>query len=228
MLDQTYTLPHGAQEVLGDLSALAQQLGETGDLDGLCALASWEGSYRIRDARALGAFLTQFTSAILIPHELPAVVRAHACATHFQPRELIALDKELTLAPPLRPFARASTSVGRAQLRRLRPLRGERIMSRYFDAVQSGQAHGWHTVVFGLVLGLYSLPLRQGLVHFGQRTLGGFVEAARQGFTVTEAECEQLLEGPRAALRDGVAEALRTEWPALPLAGPVSSDSPDS
>lgn len=69
------------------------------------------------------------------------------------------------------PFASPSRQIGRRQLARLRPLRDERIVRRYLAAVESGRADGWHTVVYGLTLALYSLPLRQGLLHYAQETL---------------------------------------------------------
>ena len=217
MLDQTYNLPQSAQEILGDLSALAEQLGGTASLDALCAGGSVSDARRITSAAGLASFFNQYASAALIAHELPAIVRAHAHATRGQTRELIVLDEELTRIPELQPFARASWAVGRTQLRRLRPLRGERVIQRYFEAVESGKARAWHTLVFGIVLGVYSLPLRQGLAHFSQRTLGGFIEAARDRFTISESERTQLLDGASAGLQPGLEKALSAQWPSLQL-----------
>jgi hypothetical protein len=60
-------------------------------------------------------------------------------------------------------------------------LRDERLVQRYLSAVEFGQANGWHTVVYGITLAMYSLPLRQGLLHYAQQTLGAFANNARQG-----------------------------------------------
>ena len=43
-----------------------------------------------------------------------------------------------------------------------RPLRDQRLVQRYLTAVEQGEAQGWHTLVYGLTLAVYSLPLRQG------------------------------------------------------------------
>lgn len=100
----------------------------------------------------------------------------HACRGEL--RELLAQD--LRLATPLlsTPFAEPSRRMGWQQLARLRPLRDARIVQRYLAAVQSGQAHGWHTVVYGVTLAVYSLPLRQGLLYYSQETLFALAASA--------------------------------------------------
>jgi hypothetical protein len=74
-----------------------------------------------------------------------------------------------------------------------RPLRDERTAQRYLAAVQSGQAHGWHTMVYGVTLAVYSLPLRQGLLHYAQETLSALASAAGRAGNVAEAELAEIL-----------------------------------
>ena len=45
-------------------------------------------------------------------------------------------------------------------------------MRRYAESVEAGVAEGWHTVVYGISMAVYSLPLRQGLIHYARETLG--------------------------------------------------------
>jgi len=52
--------------------------------------------------------------------------------------------------------------VGQSQLKRFRSLRDHRLVQRYLKAVGEGRAHGWHTLVYGITLSVYSLPLIQG------------------------------------------------------------------
>jgi urease accessory protein UreF len=193
MLDQEYIVPRDASELLGDLTALAEQLGGPDGLGQLTVTAGLLGWARVDSVAALEQFLGAYTSGVLIPHELPAVVQAYAHADRGQVRELIALDQQLSQIPALRGLANASCHVGRTQLRRLRPLRGARIVPRYLKAVESGEAQAWHTLVFGLVLALYSLPLRQGLVHFAHQTLGGFVDGSTQRLRIGPADRQRLL-----------------------------------
>lgn len=96
-------------------------------------------------------------------------------------RELIAQDQRLNEQIGLTPFAAPSRRTGRLQLARLSPLRDDRIVQRYLAAVKSGKAHGWHTIVYGLTLALYSLPLRQGLLHYAQETLTTLAKNAAEG-----------------------------------------------
>jgi urease accessory protein UreF len=67
-------------------------------------------------------------------------------------------------------------------------------VQRYLSAVESGQAHGWHTLVYGMTLVLYSLPLRQGLLGYAHQTTRGFIHAAARGLQLKEAECRDLFD----------------------------------
>jgi len=188
----TPDLAQDAAEWLGDAHPLVEQLGSA---DGLVSLHALAGSLVSRPIVTLGAlrdFLVCYREQILLPHELPAIRDAYAHAAHQHVRELVALDQRLSGEPALRDFAAASRRVGQSQLQRLRPLRDERIVQRYLHAVESGQAHGWHTLVYGMTLVVYSLPLRQGLLGYAQQTTRGFVHAAARPLNVTEAECREL------------------------------------
>jgi len=142
--------------LLGEFSALLRRLG----------------SPSVDHATAHG-FLNAYQSSVLAPIELPAIARAFQHAARGQWRELLALDAQLSAEPLLQPFADGSRQIGRLQLERLRPLRDERLTQRYLAAVESGQANGWHTVVYGIMLAIYSWPLRQGLIHYGRETISG-------------------------------------------------------
>lgn len=193
MLDQTYNLPQKATEVLGDLTALAEQLGRT---DGICQLplsAVASASARIESPASLDKFLDEYVSEILIPHELPVIAQAYGYATRYEVRELIAFDRELESSPGLKVFGNASRMVGRAQLQRLRPLRSERLLQRYLRAVEESNANAWHTVIYGVVLALYSMPLRQGLLHFARQTLTGFMQAASGRMRIDSTRRQEIL-----------------------------------
>ena len=134
--------------------------------------------------------------------ELPAIAEACGHALRRELRELVAQDQRLTSQIGLTPFASPSRRTGRLQLARLRPLRDERIVRRYLAAVESGQADGWHTVVYGLTLALYSLPLRQGLLHYAQETLTTLAKnfAQSDGPPQLDTLLEQVPDGVEAAL----------------------------
>ena len=106
---------------------------------------------------------------------------------------MIGLDRRLANEPLLQSFATASQRVGKTQLKRLRQLRDQRLVQRYLRAVQAGEAHAWHTVVYGLVLSVYSLPLRQGLLSYAQQTTRGFVRSAANRLRLAESECQILV-----------------------------------
>jgi urease accessory protein UreF len=194
MLHQTNIASAAALELLGDLHPLIEQLGS---LDGLVTLAGASDSLQVRQIDTLPGlrtFLESYHAKILQPLELPAIKRAFSHATHHELRELIAFDQHLTGEPILQNFASASRRVGQAQLQRLRPLRDERIVQRYLAAVDEGQAQGWHTLVYGLTLAVYSLPLRQGLLGYAHQTTRGFIHAASRPLSLTEKDSQVLLQ----------------------------------
>ena len=181
-------------EMLGDWHPLVQQLGTT---EGLIALSTASHSLRLKNVnsvQALRRFLEAYQSQILIPFELPAIQRAFRHVSRNETRELIAFDQLICHDEPLAPFASTSQRIGQGQLRRLRPLRDHRLLQRYLRAVELGQAHGWHTIVFGLTLSVYSLPVVQGLFSYERQTLLGFMHAAARSLRLSERDCRDLID----------------------------------
>jgi len=181
-------------EWLGDAHPLVEQLGSADGLASLHALADSLVARPITSLPALGGFLRSYHSRILLPRELPAIQAAYDHVSRNEIRELIAFDQQLSGEPGLLDFRSASRRVGLAQLQKLRPLRDERGAQRYLVAVENGQAHGWHTLVYGMTLVLYSLPLRQGLLGYAHQTTRGFIHAAARSLTVSETDCRQLFD----------------------------------
>jgi urease accessory protein UreF len=186
------SLTQDPAEWLGDAHPLVAQLGTADGLASLHTLAESLAIRPITNLEGLREFLRAYHERILGPHERPAIQTAFTHASRNEVRELIAFDQQLGNEPALRDFASASERVGRAQLQKLRPLRDERMVQRYLAAVESGQAHGWHTLVYGMTLVLYSLPLRQGLLGYAHQTTRGFIHAAARGLQLKEADCREL------------------------------------
>jgi urease accessory protein UreF len=180
-------------EWLGDWHRLVGQLGSA---DGLAALSEVSACLQIspvHDLPSLRRFLLDYREQILVPIELPAIQRAFGHTCRRELRELVGVDRQLSAEPVLKPFAEASRRVGQGELRKLRPLRDERIVRRYLEAVDQGEANAWNTVVYGLMLALYSLPLRQGLLGYGFQTTRGFIHAAARSLKLSERNCHLLL-----------------------------------
>jgi urease accessory protein UreF len=192
---------------LGDWHPLVEQLGSA---NGLVALSEVSTSMQIplvHDRASLRRFLLEYQKHILLPHELPAIHRAFDHVCRHEVRELAEFDRQLALEPALKPFATASRRVGQTELLKLRPLRDERIVRRYLETVQRGEANAWHTLVYGLTLALYSMPLRQGLIGYGYQTTRGFIHSAAKALKFSENECRALLEELCASVPEAV-EAL--------------------
>lgn len=200
-------LGQDAAEWLGDAHPLVEQLGSADGLVSLHALADTLTTRPVTSFGALRDFLQSYRARMLLPHELPAIYDAYGYAANNHSRELVALDQHLSREPLLRDFAPASRRVGQAQLLRLRPLRDERIVQRYLHAVEVGDAHGWHTLVYGLTLAVYSLPVRQGLLGYAQQARRGFIQTAARSLNATEADYRALFDELCEPL-PGVVEAL--------------------
>lgn len=187
--------PHPeTSELLGEWHPLVEQLGST---EGLVSLSTASHSLRLKNITStdtLLRFLEAYQAQILIPYELPAIQRAHRHACRNETRELVAFDAEVAGEVTLRPFANASRRVGQAQIKRLRPLRDHRLVQRYLRSVESGLAQGWHTLVYGVTLSVYSLPVFQGLVSYERQTLLGFIHAVSRFLRLSEIDCQNIID----------------------------------
>ncbi len=209
MPQQTQLALKDAAEWLGDWHPLAEQLGSA---DGLVALGSISASLRLRpvhDLSSLRRFLGSYQAKILLPLELPAIRAARAHAAGNELTELVALDRQLATEPGLQTFAEASRRVGQYQLQKLRPLRDLRFVKRYLEAVDSGLANGWHTLVYGLTLEIYSLPSRQGLLGYAHQVTRGFIYSAARMLELSERQCRDLFDDLWANLPTAVEDLLR-------------------
>jgi urease accessory protein UreF len=175
-----------------DWRALEEQLGSPDEATAINSAAFAASLINIRTPDQFRDFLTTFQTKTLANDELPTILRAYNHALRNEVRELIALDRSLKDIFPNEALANASERVGRNQLRRMRALKTERVVTRYWDAVHKKEAHGWHTVVFGVVLAVYSIPLRQGLNHYGNQTIRGFLEAGAAALRLRAPEVAEL------------------------------------
>src|SRR5882724_7645828 len=209
MAKKTQLALSDAAEWLGDWHPLAEQLGSA---DGLVTLGSVSALLRLRpvqDLCSLRNLVRGYHRRILTPLELTAIQAAHGHALRLEVRELIALDQQLGAERILKSLADASRRVGQSQLQKLRPLRDQRMVQRYLQAVENGEAHGWHTLVYGLTLAIYSLPLRQGLLGYAHQTIRGFIYSAARTLELSERACRQLFDELCADLPLAIEEQLK-------------------
>jgi urease accessory protein UreF len=83
------------------------------------------------------------------------------------------------------------------------------MVKRYLHAVEIGLAHGWHTLVYGLTLEVYSLALRQGLLGYAHQTTRGFIYSAARTLRLSERQCRDLFEALCAGLPAAIEELLK-------------------
>jgi len=178
---------------LGNWHPLAEQLGSA---NGLVALGEISASMQVplvHDLASLKHFLSSYQKQLLLPIELPAIQRAFDQTFRHEVRELAEFDRQLANEPALKPFAEASKRIGQTELLKLRPLRDERIVRRYLEYVERNEANAWHTIIYGMTVALYSIPLRQGLLGYGYQTTRGFIYSAAKDLQLSEKECRALL-----------------------------------
>jgi urease accessory protein UreF len=175
------------------VAALLEQLGSMEDLVSITAASALLEGAPVHDVRTLAVFIETYLQEVLIPIELPLIHKAFLHASRNECRELIVLDQSAAAKMHVEQFAKASRRVGHLHIRAMRPIRGERLVQRYLAAVESGEANGWHTIIYGITLAVFSLPARQGLMHYAYRTMGGFVQAAARSLRLTERECREIV-----------------------------------
>lgn len=205
----------GAERV--DARPLTDQLGSADELTTLGPIACSHQLTKVHSLPALRDFLLRYRDQALGPQEFRHITLAYDLSTKSFIRELLALDQELARDPALQEFQLASRHVGKRQLNRLRAMKDLRLVQRYREAVNGGQAHGWHTLVYGVVLATYSLPLRQGLLHYGRQTLGGFIQSAARALDLREDACLELQCELNASLPALIDETIRLNGSPLRL-----------
>jgi len=157
---------------------LTVHLGSGGELTTLSPIACSHQLTKVHSLGSLRDFLVAYRDEALGPFEFRQISASYQLAQKTYIRELLELDEKLSEDPALKEFQLASRHVGKRQLNRLRAMKDLKLVQRYREAVNEGKAYGWHTLVYGVVLATYSLPLRQGLLHYGRQTLGGFIGSA--------------------------------------------------
>jgi urease accessory protein UreF len=190
--------PEEAELLSAKFTALFRQVGSADAYEE--ALLRPVAGERIQGTTALRDFLDGYLTCALAPLEMPVIAKAHLFASRGHARELIELDGQMSgkvISPEL---ASASQRTGRAQLERLRPLRDERVVQRYLAAVAEGRAAGWHTVVYGLSLAVYSWPLRSALMAYARATLCSLARSAARSSALPEAGCQEILQAVLAQL----------------------------
>jgi len=73
-------------------------------------------------------------------------------------------------------------------------------------------------LVFGVFLAQYSLPLRQGLILYGQRTLGGFLDSAGASLRLPVATCDTVFSEASAPVTNAVNGLLKNQFPTTDFA----------
>ena len=200
-----------------DTRPLTEQLGSADELTTLSSIACSHQLTKVHSLGTLREFLIRYREQALGPLEYRQIYAAYHLATQNHFRELLALDAQLAADPSLREFQLASRHVGKRQLNRLRAMKDLRLVQRYREAVNQGQAYGWHTLVYGLILSTYSLPLRQGLLHYGRQTLGGFISSATRTLDLPQDATLQLQVELNASLPKLIEETVRLNGSALQL-----------
>ncbi len=201
-------LEQPAENLFQDVHPLIDQLGSS---DGLLLASAVNTSLplnHINNFPDLKKFLQDYHAQLLAPLELPLICQAYLHASKNQFSELIVLDQNLIRETRLDFFAAASQRIGRIQLRRLRPMRDQKGLLRYISAVDAGHAYAWHTLVHGITLASFFLPLRQGLLHYSEQVIAGFVRAASRRFLFPETDGQQLIEETCSTIPKSIEQAL--------------------
>jgi len=191
MAEQIHPAVQVADEKV-DARALTEQLGSADELTTLSPTACSHQLTKIHSLPALRKFLHSYAHEVLGPHEFRHIYEAFKFVNQNYTRELLALDLQIAQEPALKEFQLSSRHVGKRQLNRMRALKDLRTLQRYREAVNEGKAYGWHTLVYGVVLSTYSIPLRQGLLHYGRQTLRGFVQSAARALDLGHEDCLEL------------------------------------
>jgi urease accessory protein UreF len=195
----TDTLPAGGQHpYVAQLDALEGMLC-------VDAIAGALGTARVGTVLELSVLLERYRVTLLEPIELHTVAAAHRHAVRGEVLELIALDEALAgTHPEWLQLAPASQRFGTDHLKRLQPLRDERVVQRFLDAAREGRAPANHPVVFGLTMAVFSIAPRQGLADYAQSALEAVVATAAEKLKLTQEDRQDLIGRSQARLPEAI------------------------
>lgn len=216
MSEQIHSAFDAADESV-DARPLTEQLGSADELTTLSPIARSHQLTKVHSIGSLRDFVLQYREQSLGPLEYRQIYAGYQYAAQNHTRELLALDAQLGKTPGIEEFQLASRHVGKRQLNRLRAMKDLRLVQKYREAVNDGTAYGWHTLVYGIVLSTYSLPLRQGLLHYGRQTLGGFISSATQTLDLPRQAALELQVEVNASLPPLIEETLQLNGSAIRL-----------
>ena len=98
------------------------------------------------------------------PLLLPHLLRVLEASARQSAREIIVLDVELNRS--MKPWPRQrSIDAGRSLLQQSTP-RGERLMARLQEAIQTGAAFGHFATLYGVRCGAFSIPIRSAILGY--------------------------------------------------------------
>ena len=140
-------------------------------LDTASTLSNLPNGVRHPYTALLGSLPRMIDRALVETVELPVIVTAWRHAVENESRELAALDQATLVRPDFADHVEVSRKLGNEFLSRLLPLRDARILRRHAEAVENGVAVGSHLIVFGLMLAVFSVPLRQALLDYAEARL---------------------------------------------------------
>ena len=195
----TDTLPPGGQH------PYAAQLDALEGVLCVDTIAGALGTARVGTVLELSVLLERYRVTLLEPMELPAVTAAHRHAARGEALELIALDESLAgthlewlqLAP-------ASQRFGTDHLKRLQPLRDERVVQRFLAAACKGRTPANHPVVFGLTMAVFSIAPRQGLADYAHSALESVMATAAGKLKLTQADRNDLINRSQSRLPEAI------------------------
>ena len=191
---------------LGDWHPLVRQIAPGEGVTRPQGGQSLQSATAIVSPACLQSFLLNYKSTVLLPNELPLVRQACEHTLRNEVNELLKLDRNLASANWFSEFKEDSRVAGRLHLERLKPLRDQRGVRRYLAAIEQNQANGWHLLVAGVALGLYSVPLRQGMMDYALHTFWNVIGQAAQPMGLSSSEVTQMVNDLSADLPGRIQE----------------------
>ena len=140
---------------MSELSKIVQRCNP--DFDSARAI-SWQVEGPVADS------WQRWMKALFEPVLLPHLLKVLDLSARQSAREIILLDAELNQRLKPRPRQR-SIEAGRLLLQQSTP-RGERLMARIQEAIQTGEAFGHFATLYGVRCGAFSIPVRTAILGY--------------------------------------------------------------
>lgn len=171
-------------------------------------LESYVAEGTVAGAGALEEFIGSALASSLAPLDGVYLREAHRAAAEGRLEDILALDRALSAAKPVRPLREASRSVGRQFLHTVMGYSGGALLRGYARAVEEEGSPGHYAPALGVAAEVLGIGVREALLSLFYGAVSSFVSAGVRLIPLGQTEGQRVTAALEGAVWAAVEEAM--------------------